>query len=181
MASRRPLRGLEKAILKALEMVVGPPAQLVLHVLGEVAPEQPVEVFEQGFRAQIRNESTPSRASLGGNTNRYRFPASRSSVSGHHNRTASRISTGWAQVEEFVEHQQKRPASQTRRLFGDASVARNAGGLERVAMGPWMGLSVRRMKSHFNPGAFGLCLTGAVFRWAIPTLEQMGAIERHQP
>ena len=34
-----------------LEMVVGLNPQLVLHGLGQVAPEQLVEVFEQGFGA----------------------------------------------------------------------------------------------------------------------------------
>ena len=43
--------GLEIGHLQVLEVVVGPNPELVLHGLGQVAPEQLVEVFEQGFGA----------------------------------------------------------------------------------------------------------------------------------
>ena len=59
--------GLEESHVQALEVSIPLDPQLVLHGLGKVAPEEGVEVFEEGFRAPHQERQNGKNSQLAWN------------------------------------------------------------------------------------------------------------------
>ena len=94
---------LKKAHLQFLEVVVGLQAQLVLHRLGQVAPEQPIEVLEQRLGAPDQERDHRQHGELG----RHGGHAEAGQPGGvllHHHVHSQTDQHRRCQVEQLVEH-----------------------------------------------------------------------------
>ena len=133
--------GLEEGHLQVLEMVVGLDAQFVLDRLGQVAPEEGIEVLEEGFGAPDQEREHRQHAQLP----RHGGEAQSRQPGGallHHHIHRQADQDGRGQVEEFVEDgaagrhpdqpavgpQAGQEASQPRRCGGLRAVGLNGHG-----------------------------------------------------
>ena len=92
--------------LQVLKMVVGLNPQFVLHRLGQVAPEQAVEIFEQGFGAPDQERDNRQQGQLAGHRGVAQLGEPGGLLTGDHIDSQS-DQNRWGQVEQLVDNRAK--------------------------------------------------------------------------
>ena len=94
---------LEEIHLQLLEMVVGLQPQAVLRALGQIAPEDSVEVFEQRFRCPHQKGQHCQRDQLAGHRGGAQL-GEPGSVLFHHHVNGQSDQHRWGQIKHLVDH-----------------------------------------------------------------------------